>query len=215
MATDHDYPAHHADVAYERRDLSHRGIWAFFIFLGVSAAVIFLAIGALYKGFGYAQVKLATPGNPMAQSNAIKTEDKLVNTVMVDLTKFSQGGKQPLLQVNEPVDMQNFRAEEDLLLNSAPWKDEKGDIHIPIDQAMQLVTQRTLPTRPNGNDPSTHDPKVTPSEQGFAAFALAQQSADAAAVEENEGEQAPPAEKPETHSITPSAKRNAEMPEKK
>lgn len=216
MATDHNqHHAHHADVSYEKSDLSHRGILAFFAFLGISALVIFVAIGALYKGFDYAEAKLAPPVHPMAQSMAMNTEDKMQNTGMVDLQRFSANGTQPLLQVNEPADLQTFLREESTLLNAAPWKDDKGNIHLPIDRAMQLVAQRSMPVRSNPSDPAVVDPNTVPTEAGFAGIMQVHQAADASAAGAVEPTGVTPASKPEPHSITPSGKKNTDMPEKK
>jgi hypothetical protein len=184
MATDHNnHQAQHSDVAFEHSDLSHRGIWAFFIFLGVSTAVIFLAIGALYKGFGYAQVKLRSESNPMAVSQAAPPASEMQNTSMVDLQKFTANGTQPLLQFNELADMDAFRAEEEKKLNDRPWKDEKGTVHLPIGLAMQLVSQRNQPARADGKNPAIHDPNMVPTEAGFAGHAAISKQADATMAE--------------------------------
>ncbi len=220
MATDHNHHAHH-DVAYERTDLSHRGVWAFFAFLAISAAVIFIAMGALYKGFNYAEAKLAPPPNPMSDRPAASKPDTMMNTTMVDIQKFSANGTQPLLQSNDVADMDTFLRQENTLLTAAPWKDDKGNVHIPIDQAMKLVAQRSLPARANGANPAAPNPMTVPGESGFEGHAIVQQQADAYAAgeefqnPERKGQVGPEGEKPETHSITPSAKRNPEMPEKK
>jgi hypothetical protein len=185
MATDHNHhgQAHHSDVAFEHSDLSHRGIWAFFIFLGVSTMVIFLAIGALYKGFGYARVQMEAEPNPMAVSDKMPAPAEMQNTAPVDLQKFSGNGTQPLLQSNDVVDMESFLRQEEQLLKAAPWKEENGTVHLPIDHAMQLVMQRNQPARANGSNPSIHDPNMVPTEAGFFGTANVHQQADATMVE--------------------------------
>jgi hypothetical protein len=184
MATDHNnHQAQHSDVAFEHSDLGHRGIWMFFAFLGVSTAVIFLAIGALYKGFGYAQVKLAPEPNPMAVSQAMPPIPDMQNTAPVNIQKFSANGTQPLLQSNDVVDMETFRQQEELTLNAAPWKDENGIVHLPIAHAMQLVSQRNQPSRANAANPALHDPNTVPTEAGFVGQAVIQQQADPSAAE--------------------------------
>lgn len=185
MATDHHNHDHafHADVDYERSDLGHRGIWLFFSFLAISGIVIFIAIGALYKGFGFAQAKLAPEPNPMAISQKAPPPAEMQNTAPVDMQKFTANGTQPLLQSNDVADMETFLAEEETLLKAAPWKEENGTVHLPIEHAMQLVAQRNQPARANGTDPAIHDPKVVPTESGFAAAAMVQQGADATLVE--------------------------------
>lgn len=185
MATDHNHhgQGQHSDVAFEHSDLSHRGIWAFFIFLGVSTMVIFLAIGALYKGFGYARVQMEAEPNPMAVSDKMPAPAEMQNTAAVDLQKFSGNGTQPLLQSNDVADMESFLLQEETLLKASPWKEENGTVHLPIDHAMQLVIQRNQPARANGSNPSIHDPNMVPTEAGFYGVAKVQQDADATMVE--------------------------------
>jgi hypothetical protein len=178
MATNHNHhQAKHSDVAFEHSDLGHRGIWMFFTFLAVATAVIFIAIGALYKGFGYAQAKLSPEPNPMAISQAMPVSE-MQNTSSVDIQKFSANGTQPVLQSNDTLDMETFRKQEELTLNAGPWKDESGAIHLPIAHAMQLVSQRNQPSRANGANPSLHDPNTVPTEAGFVGHAIVQQQAD-------------------------------------
>jgi hypothetical protein len=184
MATDHNnHQAHHSDVAFEHSDLGHRGIWLFFAFLGVSTIVIFLAIGALYKGFGYAQAKLSSEPNPMAVSRAMPVPSGMQNTAPVDIQKFSANGTQPVLQFNDTADMDAFRKQEELTLNAGPWKDEGGNVHLPIAHAMQLVSQRNQPSRANGANPAIHDPNTVPTEAGFVGHSTVQQQADSTAAE--------------------------------
>lgn len=54
----------------------------------------------------------------------------------------------PLIQVDPARDLKRLHAQEDRLLGSYGWVDRAhGVVHIPIDQAMELVLKRGLPTR--------------------------------------------------------------------
>ena len=57
-------------------------------------------------------------------------------------------GMQPLLQVDEVGEMNDFRTQEDALLSNYGWvnKDTKT-VRIPIEQAMSIVLQKGLPAR--------------------------------------------------------------------
>ena len=184
MATDHNnHQAHHSDVAFEHSDLNHRGILAFLIFLGVSTIVIFIAIGALYKGFGYAQAKLQPESAPMALREAPLKAEQMQNTPAVDIQKFSANGTQPILQSNDAADMEQFRRNEEAMLNATPWKEENGNVHLPINRAREVVMQRSQPARANAANPSILDPKLVPTEAGFPGVAILHQEADATMVE--------------------------------
>jgi hypothetical protein len=48
----------------------------------------------------------------------------------------------PRLLVNQKLDMEAFRASEDMLLNNYGWVDRtQGVVHIPIDRAIALLAQ--------------------------------------------------------------------------
>jgi hypothetical protein len=183
MATDHhnhdNSYAHHADVSYEKTDLGHRNIWLFLTFLGISIIVIFIAVGALFQGFGYAEAKLQPAAKPMATHAQAPTPAMMQNTEAVDMQQFTGNGRQPLLQTNEVADMETFRREEETLLHAAPWKEANGNIHIPIDQAMKAVIQKNQPARANGQNPAAPDPMMVPNDAGFAGFSAVQAPADA------------------------------------
>jgi hypothetical protein len=54
---------------------------------------------------------------------------------------------QPQLQVAPIPDLKAFRADEDKVLNSYAWVDQpKGIVRIPIDQAIDLLAKRGLPS---------------------------------------------------------------------
>jgi len=67
-----------------------------------------------------------------------------------DVLKFPE----PRLEANERTELNGFRSEEDQKLNTYGWVDQKeGVVHIPIEQAMQIVAQRGLPVRPPSASP--------------------------------------------------------------
>jgi hypothetical protein len=56
---------------------------------------------------------------------------------------------EPRLQTNPRDDLAHLRDSEDRLLTSYGWIDRNaGIVRIPIDQAMTLIAERGLPTRP-------------------------------------------------------------------
>lgn len=66
---------------------------------------------------------------------------------------------QPRLQVNAAAEYQSVRATQEAQINGYQWIDQNaGKVRIPIDQAMNLLAQRGLPTTP----PVT--PTVTPAQ---------------------------------------------------
>ena len=56
---------------------------------------------------------------------------------------------EPKLQAAPVLDLRAIRAEEDKLLNGYGWIDQqKGLVRIPINQAIDLIARRGLPSRP-------------------------------------------------------------------
>ena len=52
---------------------------------------------------------------------------------------------EPRLQPNPPIDLKEFRAGEEVILNNYGWIDpEKGIVRIPVSRAMELVAQEGL-----------------------------------------------------------------------
>ncbi len=52
----------------------------------------------------------------------------------------------PRLLVNQKLDMESFRASEDVLLNNYGWVDrQQGIVHIPIGRAIDLLAQQGTP----------------------------------------------------------------------
>jgi hypothetical protein len=57
---------------------------------------------------------------------------------------------EPRLLRNEPLDLAKVRENEDKVLHSYAWVDQpKGVVRIPIDRAIDVLTQKGLPSRPN------------------------------------------------------------------
>ncbi len=60
----------------------------------------------------------------------------------------------PKLQPDPPVDLKKLLHDEDAHLNSFGWVDQReGLVHIPIDEAIELMAKRGLPVRGNAAAP--------------------------------------------------------------
>jgi hypothetical protein len=154
----------HIKEGHEESDLSIRGIVLFGVFLAVGGLLAFvLMIGMIWyleKTERESQAKLTpmeqelqkerdTPKEGLGKEPPIqegelkpapdwygrgKIEDHLSRTI-----------KAPRLQYDDEHDMQIFRGSEESWLNST-GKAPDGDIHIPINRAIEILAQRGLPT---------------------------------------------------------------------
>jgi hypothetical protein len=62
----------------------------------------------------------------------------------VDTSSF----KEPVLQYDPVADLATYQAQQAELLNSYGWKDKAdGVAHIPIDRAIDLISEQGLPVR--------------------------------------------------------------------
>jgi hypothetical protein len=128
----------HHGVTYENRDLGARGILAFLIVLVVSTAVLCAVVYGYYnyhKRLGQQEAPVTgastMPNNPATQPNPVMRFPK------------------PTLQPDDVADMYQLRANEDQILNSYGWVDQKSNIaRIPVEEAIKAVAQQGLPSRP-------------------------------------------------------------------
>jgi len=69
----------------------------------------------------------------------------------------------PNLQTNFDTDIDQLHARDEGLLDNYAWVDrDSGTVRIPIDRAMQLVTQRGFPVRQGGAQPEEEEVATEP-----------------------------------------------------
>jgi hypothetical protein len=136
----------HGQEGFERQDLTAHGVFAFLISLAVGGVLVYFVVWGFYD-FMDTRQRLHQP----QQSPLVKQSEANPRIVSLDeITKFPQ----PRLEQNERVEINDFRLKEEQTLNSYGWVDEKsGTVRIPIERAMQLVSQRGLPTIPKAGVP--------------------------------------------------------------
>jgi hypothetical protein len=126
-------------ATHETRDISTRVVVIFGVSLVVGAILVHFLIWVLYVFYGSLHDKAYPRQYPMAQIGA----PPLPPT--------------PRLQTQPREDLKNLRAEEQKRLDSYGWVDaSRGEVHIPIDRAMELLLQQGLPVRqqaPRGTSP--------------------------------------------------------------
>jgi hypothetical protein len=120
-------------VSHERRDGNVFQISAFGIGLLLSCIVVVFAMWAMFD-FLYSRENAKNESNPaalvMKYQNALPPE--------------------PRLQPEPRVELKDLRADEDAILNSYGWLNpDKGIVRIPIDQAIDMVAQKGLPSKPS------------------------------------------------------------------
>ncbi len=127
---------------YEPIDVNIKGIMIFMAILVATVIFVQIVITTLSHRFA----------SHAAQMDKRILEQQVVPSVAASRAYFPY----PREQVSPRAELQAFRAQEDAELNSYGWIDRKaGVVRIPIDRAMDLISQRGLPVRTGTNDDRT------------------------------------------------------------
>ena len=150
MSDEHLNHEHGHGVEFEHEDLSTRGVFGFMIGLVVSGVIIYFIITGMYTFLDKYEQSQMTSSSPLvkAQDSAMVGARRVTKDYVEK--KFTDNGA-PLLEVDERGQLSTFVLDQEKQLHSYGWVDEKAGVaHIPIDQAMDLITQRGLPVCPQG-----------------------------------------------------------------
>jgi hypothetical protein len=117
----------HTKRGYEGSDVSVSRLFAFAG--GVAGLVIFgVVASALVFRFFVRHQPLGPPASPFENVRPLPPE--------------------PRLQSEAPQDLKRYRTDQDKVLKSYDWVDQKADIvRIPIDRAMDMLLQKGYPVR--------------------------------------------------------------------
>jgi hypothetical protein len=162
MDNPHPQSGAHLKEGHEETDLSIRGILWFGVFLVVGGIIAFGSMYGFYKYMESNRIENEAKMTPveqqlLAQREAPKEakaeagEEAGIPEVYGqarDRKQMEAHLKQtfpgPRLQYNDERDMQIFRGSEDQWLNST-GKDANGNIHIPVEKAMEKIAAEGLP----------------------------------------------------------------------
>lgn len=157
----------HPVGAHEGSDINARVIIWFGVILAVGGVLAFVASGLFLVGLEKLEKRWEVKLTPMeqqmqkartsapeaeAKAGEEKTGEKKEEAGAVPEwygggnaeNRLSKTFPTPRLQYDDTADMDLFRGEEDAWLQST-GKDAKGDIHIPVTRAMEILLQRGLP----------------------------------------------------------------------
>jgi len=103
-----------------------------------------LGIGALV--FGSALLMWLLFGRFAARETRLSPQPELMTA-----SNPRKEPPEPRLQPKPVMDLKQFRAGEEAILNSYGWVDpEKGVVRIPVERAIELVAKEGLPSRKEG-----------------------------------------------------------------
>ena len=119
-------------VSYEKEDADTRAVIRAGIVLGLATLVASALVLFLFRWLAEREARGDAPPPPMASS-----------------MEPSRVPPAPRLQTLPAQDLAAARAEEDRMLTTYGWVDERaGTVHIPIEEAMRLLAERGEPALP-------------------------------------------------------------------
>jgi hypothetical protein len=119
------------EVHHEESDVNIRAIFGFGIALTLTIMFVSFVVWGLFRYFETRESRKVSPEFPLAAQQ----EKRLP--------------PEPRLQTNPRADLADLRAEEEKALQTYGWVDKNASVvRIPIEEAMKLMVQRGLPTRP-------------------------------------------------------------------
>lgn len=117
------------DAAHDDREINVRVIAGIAVGFVVVAVVVHLAMLGLFKSFEAREAQRSVRQFPLASTGI-------------------QFPREPRIQPHPSADLDALRRQEDAVLSTYGWVDEKAGVaRIPIDRAMQLLVERGLPAR--------------------------------------------------------------------
>lgn len=114
-------------VDYERKDVNARAIFWIGVVMFVAAVLIHTVVWWLFDAFDRREAHKGRPPATLVQTQR-------------------PAPPEPRLQTDAPSDLNALRATEQDELEGYGWVDQqKGIVHIPVEQAMTLLVERGLP----------------------------------------------------------------------
>ena len=132
------------EVSFERRDVNVFQITAFGIGLLISFMVVVFAMWALFVFLAHRedQANVPLPGKMASERQYVPPEPRL-SGVRVEDGKI-------VAPVYPRIELKELQEDEDAILNNYGWLDPaNGTVRIPIDQAIDMVAKKGLPSKPS------------------------------------------------------------------
>ena len=143
-----DHQPHGGNGGFEREDLGARTIFGFLIGLAVLGILVYFAANGIYRVLNNQYAAHQGPTSPLKETAHGDRRDLQTSKVR---ERIENNFPQPLLENDERNELTEFRRQEEKQLNSYGWVDQKaGVVRVPIERAMQLMAERGLPVRPQG-----------------------------------------------------------------
>jgi hypothetical protein len=133
---------------YERQDIGVGPILYFLLGLAVAGVLVYFVVNGIYSYLERQSEAQQTSVSPLV-TNAPADTRKLPSDYR---SYLQQNFPSPQLEIDERNQLDKIRIAEEQTLSTYDWVDEKGGtVRIPIDRAIDLLAQRGLPVRAQGD----------------------------------------------------------------
>jgi hypothetical protein len=140
---DKPHNASASSPGYETRDANAGAVFKFLVALGIVLVVTGLACYGLFRYFSAHEVDEAASESPFAETRQLPLG--------------------PQLQVNPREDWLKFREEQQKSLETLAWENRAaGTVHVPIEEAMDLLVKKGVPVQENVEASSAGAKKAAP-----------------------------------------------------
>lgn len=146
---DHNHGHGHSNphVSHERADINVFQITGFGIGLVIACIVVVFAMWAMFAFLAHREDQKNTPATIAMEKEKqrVPPEPRLSGMVV-------ENGAVSEKVVYPRVELKELHDDEDAILNSYGWVDpNKGTVRIPIDQAIDIVAAKGLPSKPSAD----------------------------------------------------------------
>ena len=133
---------------YERQDIGVAPVLYFLVGLAVAGLFVYFVVNGIYSYLEKQSDAQQTSVSPLV-TNAPADTRKLPTDYR---NYLQQNFPSPQLEIDERSQLDKIRIEEEQTLSTYDWIDQQaGTVRIPIDRAMELLAQRGLPVRAQGD----------------------------------------------------------------
>lgn len=140
----HGDPHQNPMVSHERRDVNIFQITAFGIGLLISCIIVVFLMWGMFAFLAHREDALNAPATAMTQQRQQTPPEPRLSGVATENGARAERSVYPRVELND------LRESESAILDNYGWVDPaKGIVRIPIDQAIDIVAQKGLPSKPS------------------------------------------------------------------
>lgn len=137
-----------SQAKHETRDINARGVVMFCLALAAAVLVVTVVLWGLIHVFSKQAEQREPETSPMFRQGRAKQDFPAPQLQPPPPSPGAEDNRyRPF--ITDTVDLQTMQQRERYSLNSYGWVDQNaGIVHIPIEQAMDMLVRQGLPTRP-------------------------------------------------------------------